>query len=96
MGQVDDVTHERPVVKPVGLLVFDIYFPANVIWTPPPPSRTPQSILNIALYYLQPGCMYRVRVKNGESNPHIERASPSFIDIQVSLCDISRALNFFQ
>ena len=28
--------------------------------------------------------MYRVRVKIGESNPHIERASPSFIDIQVN------------
>ena len=33
--------------------------------------------------FFQPGCMYRVRVKTGDSNPHIERASPSFIDIQV-------------
>ena len=32
----------------------------------------------------QPGCMYRVRVKTGESNPLLERASPSFIDIQVN------------
>lgn len=37
---------------------------------------------------LQPGCMYRVRVKTGDSNPHIERASPSFIDIQVSGSDL--------
>lgn len=37
---------------------------------------------------LQPGCMYRVRVKIGDSNPHIERASPSFIDIQVSSTDL--------
>ena len=29
--------------------------------------------------------MYRVRVKIGDSNPHIERASPSFIDIQVRI-----------
>ena len=35
--------------------------------------------------YFQPGCMYRVRVKIGDSNPHIERASPSFIDIQVRI-----------
>ena len=34
-------------------------------------------------FSFQPGCMYRVRVKTGDSNPHIERASPSFIDIQV-------------
>ena len=33
----------------------------------------------------QPGCMHRVRVKTGDSNPHIERASPSFIDVQVEL-----------
>ena len=33
--------------------------------------------------FFQPGCMFRVRVKTGDSNPHIERASPSFIDIQV-------------
>ncbi|XP_073255709.1 BOS complex subunit NOMO3-like [Porites lutea] len=37
---------------------------------------------------LQPGCIYRVRVKTGDSNPHIERASPSFIDIQVSGSDL--------
>ncbi|XP_067042514.1 BOS complex subunit NOMO3-like [Acropora muricata] len=36
---------------------------------------------------LQPGCMYRVRVKIGESNPLLERASPSFIDIQISGSD---------
>ena len=35
------------------------------------------------LIFFQPGCIYRVRVKTGDSNPHIERASPSFIDIQV-------------
>ena len=34
-------------------------------------------------HFFQPGCMFRVRVKTGDSNPHIERASPSFIDIQV-------------
>ncbi|KAJ7333033.1 Nodal modulator [Desmophyllum pertusum] len=39
---------------------------------------------------LQPGCMYRVRVKTGDSNPHIERASPSFIDIQVSGSDLQK------
>ena len=38
------------------------------------------------LHFFQPGCMYRVRVKTGDSNPHIERASPSFIDIQVKNC----------
>ncbi|XP_068686037.1 BOS complex subunit NOMO3-like [Montipora foliosa] len=37
---------------------------------------------------LQPGCMYRVRVKAGEGNPQLERASPSFIDIQVTEKDL--------
>jgi hypothetical protein len=32
----------------------------------------------------QPGCTYRVRVKDGEMNAHIERSTPQYIDIQVS------------
>ena len=46
-------------------------------------SLTRNLVLNVPILFFQPGCIYRVRVKTGDSNPHIERASPSFIDIQV-------------
>ncbi|XP_028401177.1 nodal modulator 1-like [Dendronephthya gigantea] len=37
---------------------------------------------------LQPGSTYRVRVKAGEMNAHIERSTPQYIDIQVLRNDL--------
>lgn len=37
---------------------------------------------------LQPGCTYRVRVKSGDVNSHVERSTPEYIDIQVLKSDL--------